>query len=88
MSARSIRFACLCLIATAGLFAILVADEVRNMATHNRWLQHDINRPKPPVVEPAASAAAAPRPRTPSFCSTEPTSTPGNPPREARHNGR
>ncbi len=63
MSARSIRFACLCLIATAGLVAILVGDEVRNMANHNRWLQHDINRPKPPVVEPAASAAAAPAPK-------------------------
>ena len=33
------------------------------MATQNRWLQHDIRRPKPPVVEPAGSAAAAPAPK-------------------------
>jgi len=63
MSAKSIGFACLCLIATAGFFAILVADEVRTMATHNRWLQHDINRPKPPVVDPVGSPATTPAPK-------------------------
>jgi 3-keto-disaccharide hydrolase len=63
MPAKSFGFACLCLIATAGLFAFLVADEVRNMASHDRWLQHDIRRPKPPVVEPVVSSAAAPAPK-------------------------
>ncbi len=33
------------------------------MATQNRWLQHDIHRPKPPVVEPADGAAATPAPK-------------------------
>jgi Domain of Unknown Function (DUF1080) len=65
MSAKSIAFAFLSLIGTAGLVAILVADEVRNMATQSRWLQHDINRPKPPVVDPLGGLAAAfaPAPR-------------------------
>ena len=90
MTAKSIAFACLSLTAATGLVAILVADEVRNMATHGRWLQHDISRPRPPVVEPVGSPAAgpAPAPGTPSFCSMEPTSTPGRPPTEGRRGGR
>jgi Domain of Unknown Function (DUF1080) len=63
MPARFNLFTCLCLTATAGLVATLIADEVRNMATHGRWLQHDINRSKPPVVEPTVSPAAAPAPK-------------------------
>ena len=63
MTAKTIAFACLCLIGTAGLVAILVADEVRNVVTHGRWLQHDINRPKPPVVGPAGDYAATPVPK-------------------------
>jgi hypothetical protein len=51
------------LIASAGLFAILAADEVSNMASLNRWLQHDIRRPKPPVVEPVGSSVMAPAPK-------------------------
>lgn len=61
MSAKSIGFACFCLIATAGVFAILVADEVRSKSTGTRWLQHDISRPKPPVVDPLNGPAAAPK---------------------------
>jgi hypothetical protein len=64
MSTKAIAFACLGSIAAAGLFAILVADEVRNMAAQNRWLQHDISRPKPPVVEPEGRPGAAPRDAT------------------------
>jgi Domain of Unknown Function (DUF1080) len=60
MTARSIALACLSLMATAGIVAILVADEVRIMANHVRWLQHDISRPKPPVVEPVGPPPAAP----------------------------
>jgi hypothetical protein len=63
MTAKSFPFVCLCSIATAGLFACLVADEVRNLAAENRWKQHDIHRPKPPVVEPAVGAVAAPAPQ-------------------------
>ena len=33
------------------------------MATHGRWLQHDITRPRPPVVDPVGSPAAAPVPK-------------------------
>ena len=62
MTAKSIAFACLCLTAAAGLVAILVADEVRAMATHGRWLQHDITRPRPPVVDPVGNSAAGPAP--------------------------
>jgi hypothetical protein len=63
MPTRSFGFACLCLIATAGLFAFLAAAEVHNMATQSRWLQHDIRRPKAPVVEPMTSSAATPAPK-------------------------
>jgi len=63
MPARSFGFACLSLIATAGLFAFLVAGEVRDAATHGRWLQHDIRRPKPPVVDPTGTSARAPAPK-------------------------
>jgi hypothetical protein len=62
MSARSVRFAFVGLITAAGLVAFLVADEVRDMSTHNRWLQHDVRRPKPPVIEPVGSSAV---PHTP-----------------------
>ena len=62
MTAKSIAFTCLSLTATAGLVAILVADEVRNMATHSRWLQHDVNRPKPPVVDSVGGSAAVSTP--------------------------
>jgi len=51
------------LIVIAGLFAFLAAAEVRDTMTHSRWLQHDKERPKPPVVEPAASPAGAPAPK-------------------------
>lgn len=62
MTAKSLAFACLSLTATAGLVAMLVADEARNAANHVRWLQHDISRPRPPVVEPVGGPAASPAP--------------------------
>jgi hypothetical protein len=62
MTTKSSAFACLSLTATAGLVAILFADEVRIMANRGRWLQHDTSRPKPPVVEPVGSPPAAPSP--------------------------
>ncbi len=33
------------------------------MAAQNRWLQHDIHRPKPPVIEPVSDTAAATAPK-------------------------
>jgi len=41
----------------------LNAKEVRKTDTHDRWLQHDIRRPKPPVIEPVGGSAAAPAPK-------------------------
>ena len=60
MVRKSAVFTFLFATGTAGLVAILVADEVRSMATHSRWLQHDINRPRSPVVDPVVSPAGAP----------------------------
>jgi hypothetical protein len=47
----------------AGLFGLRVAAVVGDIAAQRRWLQHDIRRPKPPVVEPVASKASAPAPK-------------------------
>jgi Domain of Unknown Function (DUF1080) len=63
MAGRSLRLVCLGLIAAAVFLAGLVADEVHNMATRERWRQHDIRRPKPPVVEPPGNPVAAPAPK-------------------------
>ncbi len=63
MAVRSFPFACLGLIATAGFFAGLVADEIHNTAPHNRWRQHDIRRPKPPLVEPLDSSPGTQTPK-------------------------
>jgi hypothetical protein len=43
--------------------AFLGADEIRDMATQNRWLQHDIRRPKPPIIEPVISTITATAPK-------------------------
>lgn len=47
-----------CLVGAAGLFAVLAADEVHTGMTAARWKQHDVRRPKPPVVKPAGGAVA------------------------------
>jgi len=52
-----------CLIATAGLAAALTAQEVRTRTETARWRQHDVRRPKPPMVEPAEATVAARPPR-------------------------
>jgi hypothetical protein len=49
--------------AALGLLACLLADEVRTGPPARRWRQHDIRRPKPPVVEPAGENIAARPPR-------------------------
>jgi hypothetical protein len=51
------------LVATCGLLAGLAAQELRTESTAARWRQHDIRRPKPPVVEPAEGAIAAKPPK-------------------------
>ena len=63
MAPRSIPVVGLGLMAAAGFFAGLVADETHNAAAHNRWRQHDIRRPKPAVVEPVTPTSSAPTPK-------------------------
>jgi hypothetical protein len=63
MPSVSRRTGLACLIATSGLLAGLAAQEVRTAATSGRWLQHDIRRPKPPVVEPAGEVISARPPK-------------------------
>jgi hypothetical protein len=56
-------FAGLILIATSGLVACLAAQDDRNGATAPRWRQHDVQRPRPPVVEPAEGPIASKPPK-------------------------
>jgi hypothetical protein len=51
------------MLSITGLFAFLIAGEARNMSTPIRWFQHDIRRPKAPVVAPVDSVAAIPAPK-------------------------
>ena len=51
------------MISITGIFAFLVAGEARNMSTRDRWFQHDIRRPKAPVVAPVDSLAPTPAPK-------------------------
>src|SRR5689334_6701914 len=53
-------FALAGLLATAGL---LSAQEARDGTAPARWRQHDIRRPKPPVVEPAERPIASKPPK-------------------------
>jgi hypothetical protein len=53
------RSSILGLIATSGLLTCLAAGDERPALNAPRWRQHDIHRPKPPVVEPADGAIAA-----------------------------
>ncbi len=53
------RSGVVCLIAASGLAACPGADEVRTETPSARWRQHDIHRPKPPVVEPSDGPIAS-----------------------------
>ena len=53
MSRISPRVGLVGFVAGFGLFACLAADDVRTGLLPARWRQHDIRRPRPPVVEPA-----------------------------------
>ena len=81
MPATLIRFGPLCLIMMAAPTTCLAGDIIGRLATPSGWRQHDIRRPKPPVVEPAEGSIARSRRRTRSSCSTGRTSTPGSRPR-------
>jgi hypothetical protein len=52
-----------CLVTTSGLLAWVAAQEIRTESVPARWRQHDIHRPKPPVVEPAQGPIAARPPK-------------------------
>src|SRR5690349_600868 len=52
MVLRTSQISLLCTIATTGLIAVLVADEIHKTGTDTGWRQHALNRPKPPVAEP------------------------------------
>ena len=56
------RIGLVSLIAASGVVAVLAADD-RPGAPANGWRQHDIRRPKPPVVEPAERGIASTPPR-------------------------
>jgi hypothetical protein len=51
-----------CLLAVPGVLAVVAAAEVRPGGAAVRWKQHDVRRPRPPVVKPAAGDSIAARP--------------------------
>ena len=57
------RFGFGCAVATFGLVAALAAQDVRTGTEPVRWRQHDVGRPKPPVVEPADGMIASKPPK-------------------------
>jgi hypothetical protein len=57
------RYGLAALIALSGLVVGLSADEIRTAMTPTRWRQHDIHRPRPPVVEPAEAMTPAKPPK-------------------------
>lgn len=63
MPFRARRVMLACLIATCGLFSGLAAEELSLGLATARWRQHDVRRPRPTVVEPAAVSIASKPPR-------------------------
>ena len=63
MPARSRSIGASLLVLAVTLGVCLAADVVHRTGTKNGWKQHDVARPKPPVVEPAASPVSIPAPR-------------------------
>ena len=63
MTSNARRIGIACLIATSGLIACLAGDEIRPFTPGVRWRQHDIRRPRPPVVEPGEGAIASRPPK-------------------------
>jgi Domain of Unknown Function (DUF1080)/Domain of unknown function (DUF3471) len=63
MASLAARTVIACLIVALLLGVRLAADGDRPEAPAARWRQHDIRRPRPPVVEPAAGGIASAPPR-------------------------
>lgn len=57
------RAAFLSLALATGVLSCLAAQETPSGPEAPRWRQHDVNRPKPPVIEPPDNAIAARPPR-------------------------
>ena len=64
MCSISPRIGLACLMLTSGFLAGLAApQEARDATPPARWRQHDVRRPKPPVVEPAEGPVASKPPK-------------------------
>jgi Domain of Unknown Function (DUF1080) len=59
----SARWLYLCGLASTALLAGFVGAGVSRTGTDNGWKQHDIHRPKPPVVEPQSGLVSATPPK-------------------------
>jgi hypothetical protein len=57
------RTALLCFIVSSGLFVCMADDVVSPGASAARWRQHDVRRPRPPIVEPASELVLSKPPR-------------------------
>jgi hypothetical protein len=51
------------LVVTTGLFGFFAGDALHKTGTESGFKQHDIHRPKPPVVEPLSSQSSTPAPK-------------------------
>ena len=63
MSASSPRVLTLTLLASTGLFACFAGDQIHKTATDGGWKQHDIHRPKPPVIDDPGGPAFTSAPK-------------------------
>lgn len=59
MTSRLRSSALILAIVATGLIAVRASQEARNGSDPARWRQHDIKRPRPPVVEPADAPIAS-----------------------------
>jgi Domain of Unknown Function (DUF1080)/Domain of unknown function (DUF3471) len=63
MTGNSTRFTLVGLVAACGIGAALAAQDERSGTKAPRWRQHDMRRPRPPVIEPADGPFAAKPPK-------------------------
>ena len=57
MSPRRARFALVSAILISGVVGGMAAGRIADLPSPLRWRQHDIHRPRPPVVEPTAAGS-------------------------------